>query len=324
MHSSKKIRHVLVALIGLAVTLFLLDFILYPCTFMRNDIHAMTTQDHDLLVVGTSVGKMGIDPDVVLEGSGMSGHNMAVGGEYAVDVYHLVQLAASTHKPKTVIYEVDLSYLVTEKPKGNNYLLFYHEFPLSFSKLDYAKDIMPSSDFRALFFPFYEYSLQTELGRVQQTVSQKITRSYDTDAFQSERMTYLENGHIQRQNVAVEDFPVYAPRMFSEETIQQTGNMEYVDKLITLCEQEDIHLVCVIMPQPQASLNVDPDSYDAAWEYFAGYFGDRNVPLYNFNREYYDSYSHDLEHYVDYDGHLNGDSAHEFSAVLREVIKDEL
>ena len=44
---------------------------------------------------------------------------------------------------------------------------------------------------------------------------------------------------------------------------------------------------------------------------------EKKVPYYNFNREYYDSYGHGLENYVDYDGHMNGDSARQFSEVFR-------
>ena len=46
----------------------------------------------------------------------------------------------------------------------------------------------------------------------------------------------------------------------------------------------------------------------------------KKVPYYNFNREYYDSYGHGLENYVDYDGHMNGDSARQFSEVFGQVV----
>ena len=64
----------------------------------------------------------------------------------------------------------------------------------------------------------------------------------------------------------------------------------------------------------------EQESYKEAWDYFSDYFNEKGVPYYNFNREYYDSYSHGLENYVDYDGHMNGDSARQFSEVFGQVV----
>ena len=66
------------AFVLLAVILAGLDFLLYPCTFMRNDIHSVTTEAHDDIFMGTSHGKMNIDPDTVGEITGRSGHNLCV------------------------------------------------------------------------------------------------------------------------------------------------------------------------------------------------------------------------------------------------------
>ena len=46
------------------IVLFGLDYLLYPCTFMRNDIHTVTTEAHQDIFLGTSHGKINIDPDV--------------------------------------------------------------------------------------------------------------------------------------------------------------------------------------------------------------------------------------------------------------------
>ena len=58
------------------LVLFGLDYLLYPCTFMRNDIHTVTTEAHQDIFLGTSHGKINIDPDVVSEETGRSAHNL--------------------------------------------------------------------------------------------------------------------------------------------------------------------------------------------------------------------------------------------------------
>ena len=104
-----------------------LDLALYPCTFMRNDVHAVVTQQFDDIIVGTSHGKMDIDPEVMQEVTGRSGHNLCVGGEYGIDAYYLTKLIKEKQNPKRIIYEVDPGYFVSEKEEGNNYLLFYQK-----------------------------------------------------------------------------------------------------------------------------------------------------------------------------------------------------
>lgn len=109
----------------------------------------------------------------------------------------------------------------------------------------------------------------------------------------------------------------------AQETVeeeQKETNMEYLDKLIKLCKDNDVEFIATTMPLAATMLVEEQESYKEAWDYFADYFHEKKVPYYNFNREYYDSYGHGLENYVDYDGHMNGDSARQFSEVFGQVV----
>ena len=174
MRSFKKTGMVLGIVAAALCLLLLLDFLLYPCTFVRSDIHAVTTQRFDDIYLGTSHGKVNIDPAAAQEESGRSGHNMCVGGEYAVDAYYIAKLIIEKGSaPQRIIYEVSPGYFVAEKEEGNNYLLFFHEFPLSSAKLSYFADSVSGKNLRTMFFPWYEYELSDELSHVGETVSKK-------------------------------------------------------------------------------------------------------------------------------------------------------
>ena len=67
MHSSKKILKTVLILVICVILLKGLDMALYPCTFMRNDVHAVVTEQFDDIILGTSHGKMDIDPEVMEE-----------------------------------------------------------------------------------------------------------------------------------------------------------------------------------------------------------------------------------------------------------------
>ena len=52
----------LIIFIGIFIAaVWALDFALYPCTYMRNDVHSITAEHHDVLFLGTSNGKMNIE-----------------------------------------------------------------------------------------------------------------------------------------------------------------------------------------------------------------------------------------------------------------------
>ena len=146
MRNFKKVLKTFLVLVMCVALLAALDLALYPCTFMRNDVHAVVTQQFDDIIVGTSHGKMDINPDVMEEVTGRSGHNLCVGGEYGIDAYYLVKLIKEKQNPKRIIYEVDPGYFVSEKEEGNNYLLFYHEFPISKAKGEVGRYVILPGD----------------------------------------------------------------------------------------------------------------------------------------------------------------------------------
>ncbi len=178
---------------------------------------------------------------------------------------------------------------------------------------------MLDCDIRFPLFAFHEYSLKTELPRIKDNVYQKVTGNYDVSYLKGETQEYHENGFIEKYPVAVEDFPTYSATLFRSADVK-TSNMEYLTKLINLCKDNDIEFIATSIPLAAVMLVEEEDSYREAWDYFSAYFKEQDVEYYNFNREYYQSYGHGLENYVDYDGHMNGDSARAFSKVFGETV----
>lgn len=128
MHNFKKVLKTFLVLVVCVALLAALDLALYPCTFMRNDVHAVVTQQFDDIIVGTSHGKMDIDPEVMQEVTGRSGHNLCVGGEYGIDAYYLTKLIKEKQNPKRIIYEVDPGYFVSERKKEITTCFFIMSF----------------------------------------------------------------------------------------------------------------------------------------------------------------------------------------------------
>ena len=322
MHNFKKFLKTITVIAVCILILVMLDMALYPCTFMRNDIHAVVNNQYDDIILGTSHGMTDIDPAIMEEITGRSGHNMCVGGEYEIDAYYIAKLIAEKQKPSRIIYEIDPGYFVSEKEEGNNYLLFYHEFPFSKSKAEYFWNSIAKCNFRTILFPWYEYSLSYELGKVKETFSQKWNRDYDISHLKSATQEYHESGFIERYPVDTSKLKMEDLKLFDKKQIN-TQNLEYLGKLIDFCKENGIEFVAVTTPVPIDTLRAYSDNFNEAWKYFGEYFDERGITYLNFNTQYFKAFTHELKAYTDYDGHMNGDAARAYSKVLAQVLESK-
>ena len=321
MNSVKKICRWLIPAAAAVMLLLLLDAVLYPCTFMRIDIHALSTNTFDDVFLGTSHGKMNIDPASMEEISGRTGHNACVGGEYPVDSYYLTKLMIDRgHAPKRIVYEISGDYMVRKKEEGNNYLLFYHEFPFGKTKLEYFANCLLKCNFRTLLFPWYEYELSYEIPRIAQTAATRFSGDYSTDGMKTAAQQYHESGFIER-------FPVDTSSMTAEGTMSAPvadvlpENMKYLGKLIDLCRSEGIEFTAVTTPLPLPLLQAHVQDYQEMWTMFDAFFREKDVSWVNFNDQtYFNSFTHEMGAFTDMDGHMNGNAARAFSRVLAQTL----
>ena len=320
MRNSKKIIIFFACIVCFILIVMFLDTALYPVTYTHNDIQTAITKKHDVVLLGTSNGKMGIDPDYMLQDTDYQGVNLCLGSQYPVDSYYLAKLVFEKQKPSVLIYEVDPGYYTLQKEEGNNYNLFYHEFPASLAKLEYFSAIMPQADYKNVLFPFYEYGIVDRLPKALNTIKLKLSgENNSVDIFQSSSASYHENGFIERFPVKEENFPAYQSMEFSAEDVFEE-NMKYLDKLVELCRKNDVEMIAIQMPVYSGTIELDKEAMSAAWDYFGNYFNEKNVPFYNFNTDYYSDGKHDIDSFVDYEGHMNGDAARDFSVTLGKVL----
>ena len=305
-----------------ALVCFLLDAALYPCTFIRNDVHALVSGEKvDDLYLGTSHGKFNIDPASVEAETGRRGHNAANGNEYPVDSYYLLRLMVEKGRaPKRVIYVTTPEYFLMDKGEANNALLFYHEFPLSLSKAAYFFDVFASKSLRSALFPWHEYALSRTLPAAGENLRKKLTGDYDISDFVTEEQQYHEDGHIAHAWVSSKDFTFGPGESFSSDKVLPE-NLLYLRKLIALCKKEGIAFAAVLPPTAGAVLDRYQESYEEADAFFTSFFEEEEVPFYNFNAgELYKLFTHDISAYTDLDGHLCQDAAWDFSKVLSQVL----
>ena len=169
-------------------------------------------------------------------------------------------------------------------------------------------------------FPWYEYSLFYEIQSIPKTVSKKWNRDYSVSDLKSDSQEYHTDGFIERYAVDTSTLKMTQPKLFSEDTVN-VQSMEYLQKLIKLCRKEGIEFVAVTTPIPEETLKKYQESYEEAWNYFETFFGKEKVQYLNFNTTYYELFPHDINSYTDYDGHMNGDSARNYSEILAYFLR---
>lgn len=324
MHNSRKlkitIKLVAFLLVILAVN-HVLNYLFIPYSYIRVDYHNIENRDYDMVFVGTSHGKCGIDPEAVDEVTGKKSVNLCLGGEYLSYTYYMVKEICRHHVPEEIIYEVDGGYWTTDEYIGTDSSSIFGEMKWSGVKAEFFLDRLFDKDFRITIFPWYVY--RKEYKMIPENVKNKTSGSYknmDTDVFKNSSQEYRKNGFIYRYPVADEakDFTNFVE--WDAEEIREE-NEEYLEKLVKFCEEQGIKLTLLITPVPRETLEMYEDSYREEHEYFSRMAQKYKLTLLDFNYEQMNGFDNSLSSYVDYEGHMNGESAVAFSRILGEYLR---
>ena len=324
MHNFKKAARAAGCIVILACVLVLLDLVLYPCTYIRNDVHFISTKQVDDIYLGTSHAKINIDPAVAEEVTGRTGHNMANGNEYPIDSYYVIKLMVEKGNiPRRVIYATTPEYFLLKKQEGENYLLFYHEFPISLTKLDFFIHSVAACNIRTVLFPWYEYPLATEWKMAGSNFRKKLTGDYGIEDFKGSTQEYHESGYIERYPTDPSTYNFNSIWAFVPEEVEEE-NLYWIRKLVELCRENDIEFVSITTPAVNKTLENEKfkEGYALADEYFTRFYDELGVPYINFNAEpYYGMFTHKVGAFTDLDGHMHGQAAADFTRVLARILE---
>lgn len=289
-----------------------LNYMLCPYTYARADVHRLETGEYQDIIVGSSHGKCGIDPDTLAKITGRQTVNFCMGGQYPVDSYMIVKEACRVAEPERVIYELDPGYWIGDIPQDTSYAQTYGELPLSVVKAEYFFGKICKGDFRNTIFPWYVF--RSQLGQIKENVKMKQSeayREYAAEPFCDDVQSYTQNGFIYRNRIdgdkAEPDVVVW------DEDQMQEENQMYFRKMKALCEENQIELIVVTTPVPQEMYAKYEEQYKAAALFFERFFEEEQVRYLNYNDG---TNSWPLSEYADWEGHFYGDTAAEFSRVL--------
>lgn len=276
---------------------------------------------YDNLFVGTSHGQYGISPEVVDKETGKKSFNLCMADEYPVDTYYLMKEACKNKKPQKVIYELDPSYWMLTQRLGSTSIFFYKEFPMSLNKLAYFADKIMELDFRETLFSWSYY--KNNLFQIPQTIQKKTSSMYknhDPKILDVPGGIYKGKGFLYQEKAEGADKGTFNNVPWDESQIKPEA-LHYFEKMVTYCKENKIELQVVVLPVPEETIANTPDSYKQSDKYFKGLAKKYGVKYKNFNFDKSMSVDRSIEGYWDYDGHMYGEQAEEFSKELGQYLK---
>lgn len=295
-------------------------YMLVPNSFIRIKVHNIESEKYDDIFVGSSHGFAAVNPVVVDGETGRKSINLCYGGEYLRDSYYLLKDACRTHTPERVIYELDPGYWVNPDTENPTYAMAYSNMSPSMVKAEYCFAKITDADFRSALFPWFHYRKQYAM--VPQNLKDKREESYrnfdaapleePTQVMSDEGFMYIKNseGEKTKENMVLWD----ESKVLKEAPV-------YFDKLVRFCREKEIELVVMTTPVPEETLAEHSENYKEADRYFAGLMEEYGIRYLNFNTMEADGFLRGVEGFSDYEGHMFGDNAENFSRVLAGYLR---
>ena len=317
-NKTKNLIYVVVPAVFLAVLIafnLIMNYLLIPYSFTRMKIHRIETETYDDLILGSSHAGTDIDAARLAELTGRTSFNAAQGEQFPVDSYYMLQDACIDQKPDRVIYEFDPTYWLTAQEIDSSYAGMFYEMRMSSVKIRYFFDKMWGADFRTWTAPWYFYRSQFKNISVNiYTKSQENYKIYGTATFDSETLTVHEDGFIAvKPGKWNDDITV---REWTERMIQKDDE-EFFIKIAEFCRSEGIELVVVTTPIPKETYEAGQANFEAAYAHMDGLAAQYGFEYICFNRgELKNERFMSSERFADWDGHMYGEAATEFTAVL--------
>lgn len=300
----------------------LLNFLLIPYNIARVDLHQITAHGADDLFVGASHGYSAIDPETVDRETGRRSTSACLPEEFPVDSLQIVRLACrSGHPPKRVIYELDPSYWVQEEPEQVNDSYIFRSFPCGYAKMVYFFDKIARMDWRVILAPWHFYA--DRLPKAAATVSVKMSsayREYRPDPLNTYTQRFSDRGFVyqtQASNLNKGGFEGIIP--FRTAAVKARQEADFA-RTVRLCREQGIDLAVIITPVPDETYAQFRDSFTEAHAWFSERCASYGISFRDFNDLPAGELDRSMTHYMDYEGHMDGVLAQQFSGILGKYL----
>lgn len=314
------IRIILFALICVLLSACL-NWLTMPPNVVWMNLHNVKKMENiDYLFIGTSHGQYGISPEIIDSVMGEKSFNLCMADEYPIDSYYLMKEVCRKHKPRKIIYELDPSYWIQDQRQGSTAMFFYKEFPLSLNKAEYFLTKIMKQDFRSTLFPWSYY--KNNLVKIKDTIEKKSSvmyRNYDPSILEISGGIYKKGGFLYQNKVEGADKGTFNNIPWDETQIRESA-VKAFEKIVMYCHKENIELEVITLPVPEDTVSNMPENFMQADRFFAEMMKKHKISYHNFNFDKDLHFDRSMNSYWDYDGHMYGEDAEDFSRELGKYL----
>lgn len=328
----KEIYKYFKVVIFLAVIVFLVkvnEYVLVRPGYIRYIIHAAdnseTGEDYDCVVIGASHGRASIDPHYFMEmGYASNPINMSIQGATVIDNYYMIKEVCRNNDVKKIILELDYQYWDKNTKRDSDFgdLFVYGQLPFSEVKLEYIANELMDKDFRTVYFKKYAFAKKSK--DIWQNIEIKKTddyKNYDISAATGLETEgpYQGRGFFYRTKVTDKKGKLN-PSPWSYDNLNPKVG-QYYEKIVEYCRDNGIELICVSTPIPPSCVLSGPVK-DA--NTFFKRLCDENGVRYIDGNLIKDNVLHvEDDDFCDWEGHMNGEIAEQFSEILTNLLKED-
>lgn len=264
----RKLASLTVSVVLIAVSLFFLQKLFMP-KYMHGIVEGAMiseyydeTKDHDVVFVGDCELYENISPAVLWQNYGINSYIRGSAQQLIWQSYYLMEETLKYETPDVFVFNVlSMKYDEPQKEAYNRMTLDGMKWSVTKCKDIYAS-MMPDENFIDYVFPILRYH-----SRWSDLEADDFTYLFDRD-------TVTFNGYYMRVDVkAAEDVPVGKP--LGDYTFGDNAYY-YLDKMVELCEENNVELVLVKAP------SLYPYWYDEWDAQMVAYAEEHGLKYYNF------------------------------------------
>lgn len=313
-------RAVCFILIGAVIFwLYSLSVVNDKASYTRFMIKEMYKEEQiDVLFLGASHVYRGIDPEYIDQSLGVRSYNAGSSNQRPEDSYYLLKEILNETEVKTIVY--DINYVMFQQhlndPTIRTHILLDY-FKPSMNKVLYAEDVLKN--------PIYSNTVVSNVIRYKEgwkmprqmlvNLSMHLTdnryKTLDYSYAERETEKYAGRGFVYSYPIMDSELADSVP--WEEETISWR-QVEYLDRIVSLCEERGVALQFISIPVYENYLRQEP-RYQEIYEFFQKKADEAGITYVDFNLDENCTVKTEKQYYQDA-SHLNGKGAGEFSRYL--------
>jgi len=297
-------------------------FAITPSSYLRVVLHEVRearkgNNPYDMIILGQSRGETNINPYVLDEHLDYNSYNLSRRILRMSDLYYMLSEVNENKTARAVVLDVDHVYWTDPQISyySDAYLLPHLSNPVN--KVDYFFRYTLSADYRVMFSRYSVHGID-DIKKIGERLRTKLSPdyyNYSMSAVSDKDADHVYVGRGYNKGIAINNKGYGADWDID---IIDDSIVSNVERLVKYCKENDIQIVAIHAPVPHGRFT--DASHKELNYYFKSTFAGMGVDFINFNYISPEYLEWNDEDFSDGEGHMMGEFADEYSALLGEIL----